>query len=186
MQQKNKNIFGNVKNIFCNFVIYCIIILTNFFKSMNKKYFDSEITDIEVSKVTKEVKDGKIETIIPYFPLRDRVVVKTIFYKNVFDSFDPKEIVKSAPKKVMVVAKGEAVPILQIGDYVDLTFNATVDPIPFKENNKSVKVVTEIVKEYLNKFRDTLTPADKLQPIKIIEYFSVPYYSIVGIRGDVK
>lgn len=128
---------------------------------------------IEGELNVKQCKEGESKTIIPYFPLKDKVVVRCIFEESVLVVKEEDKIRRSQPTSVTVVAVGNEVHDLTIGDRVAYSFNASIEPIFFKNNDQSIKNKMSLVKDII--------VSSGTSKIKMIEYYTMPLYSINGI-----
>lgn len=130
-------------------------------------------SSIEGDISVKQCKEGESKTIIPYFPLKDKVVVRCVFEESVLVVKDESKIRQSQPVSITVVAVGNEVHDINIGDKVAYSFTATIEPIHFKTNDQSIKSKMNLVKDNI-----MLSPTNK---IEMIEYYSLPLYAINGI-----
>lgn len=130
-------------------------------------------SNIEGNVTTKECTKGISTSCIPFYPLKDKVIVKAVFEETALAVKEEKSILRSNPKHTIIVGVGNEVDDLKIGDHVHVSFNASIEPIIFKGNEQSVKAKINLLKDII-----TNTATAK---ISMIEYYVVPSYSINGI-----
>lgn len=135
---------------------------------------------------TREGKSGTIYSIVPYFPVRDKVVVRTVFEESIMALRDEAAIRKAEPISKTIVATGDEVDGLDIGDEVNVSFNATIEPIVFKGNKKTIKKMIAAITNTSVKFN----PIEAgVKNVRMVEYYSVPLFAINGViteNGNIK
>jgi hypothetical protein len=144
----------------------------------------SEKSPIEFDKVKIKVvgQDGdqklQSKSITPFFPLKDKVLIKAIFEESSLVIKDEKSIRQSNPKYKLIAGIGPEVKGLSIGDSVEVSINSTVEPISFPDNSKSIRSIQSLISSV------------KLNPIEeskrkavMIEYYVVHSFSVTGVYG---
>ncbi len=135
--------------------------------------FEMEYVDCK----TRQRGEGTIFTKVPYYPLRDKVVVRNVYEETTIAIRDEASMRKAEPISTTVVAYGDEVHGIEIGDKVDIGFNASIKMIDFKENSRSVKKTIERVSNN----RQIITADTKPLRIKMVEYYVVQFISINGV-----
>lgn len=147
----------------------------------------SNKSNVEFDEIkTKQIqnKDGEVtlsRTKVPYFPLRDKLVVKAIFEESQLVVRSEEKIRQSNPKSSTIVGIGPDAVGLNFGDEVHVSFNATIEPITFKGNDKSIKKMQDLLSDKTLK----ITPLEQSsRKVIMIEYYAVPYFVINGIKTE--
>ena len=138
-----------------------------------------EVNPIEFgTPKTRTRKDGTISTTVPFYPLRDKVVIKVVFKEPMGVIKKEEDIRRAEPLYQEIVAIGDEVAGVEIGDKVQVSFNYTIQPVNFKNNPKSISAI----QKQQDAGKLLLTPSTKaLKKYTMIEYYVVPFASIEGI-----
>lgn len=139
-----------------------------------------ELDEVKIKDVT--YKNGEVLKSIskvPYFPLRDKLVVKVVFEESALIVRDESKIRQSQPKVTKVMATGPEVIGVSVDDEVHVSFNASIEPITFEGNVKSIKSMQDLLSDKKLK----LNPIEQgNRKVVMIEYYSVPLFAINGIK----
>lgn len=137
----------------------------------------------KATPVTKSYeRDGvtyTINSLVPYFPLGDKVVIRQTYEESIALIRDEKSIREMEANETVIVATGPSTFGVNIGDKVDVSLVNGVKAINFEGNNKSIKNMHNLLKEV------------KMNPIELnsrkvfmIEYYIVPLFAINGILDE--
>lgn len=139
-----------------------------------------EFDEVKVKEV--KYKNGDVlfsRTKVPFYPLRDKVVVRVVFEESALVVRDEQKIRQSQPKHTFVVGTGPETIGVEVGDEVNVSFNASIEPIEFKGNIKSIKSMQDLLSDKTLK----LNPIEQSnRKVVMIEYYSVPMFAINGIK----
>lgn len=125
----------------------------------------------------KECTTGVSKSKVPFFPLKDKVVVKAVFEESALVVKDEQKVRQSTPKYTEVVAIGNEVDNLEVGDRVHISFNASIEPLTFEKNDQSIK-------HKMNLLKDIAISKSTVGRINMIEYYIAPAYSVTGIMTE--
>ena len=126
---------------------------------------------------TRECVTGVSKSKVPFFPLKDKVVVKAIFEESALVVKDEQKVRQSNPKYIEVVGVGNEVENLEVGDRVHISFNASIEPLTFEGNDQSIK-------RKMNLIKDIAVSKSTTSKINMIEYYIAPAYSVTGIMTE--
>jgi len=118
-------------------------------------------------------RSGTCYTRTRFVPIRDKVLIKAIWEESPLVVKKEEAIRRTNPKLTQVVGVGDEVRGLEIFDEVKIGFSATIEPVEFPENNQDIKTK-------MNTLRD-IVPLKDAKSIHLVEYYCVPYSSIVGV-----
>jgi hypothetical protein len=140
----------------------------------NKCAIDGDVKERWISTGDDGVDNNSV-TSVPFYPLKDKVIIKAIFEESILVVKDEKSVRQSNPKLQIVVGYGDEVKNLRIGDVVKTSINSTIEPIEFEGNDKSIK---KMMKEAMDV---KPTPFNSNIKVIMIEYYVVHLFSILGI-----
>lgn len=152
----------------------------NIDKMMITQKLTNEKSNIEFDNVTaRPIAGGTAQTKVPFIPIRDKVIIKAIFEESSMIVKSEDKIRRANPKHQIIIGIGDKVDGLNIGDEVKVGFNASIEPLEFENNDKSIKTMMDLIGDPKIK----LNPIDAQQrKVIMIEYYIVPAISIVGIK----
>lgn len=120
-----------------------------------------------------EGRTGVCRTRTPFVPIRDKVLIKAVWEESPLVVKDENAIRKTEPKFTQVVGYGDEVRGLEIFDEVKVGYSATVESITFAKNEQSIKNKQALLKD--------IVLTSNAKSVYMVEYYCVPYSSIIGI-----
>ncbi len=116
---------------------------------------------------------GTCYTRTRFVPIRDKVLIKAIWEESPLVIKQEEAIKKTNPKFTQVVGLGDEVRGIEVFDEVRVGYSAVIEPIEFEENDQSIKKKMGVLKD--------LAITKDAKPIFLVEYYCVPYSSVIGI-----
>lgn len=129
-------------------------------------------------------RDGA-KSITNSIPFRNYVVVKGVFnivglaLINVLEGK-----AKPEPSEQYVVGVGSAITDLKIGDRINISFSAMIQPVGIKNNLLTINNVADLYKTGFSKQIDKIDKQYVGRSYQCVEYFAVPVANVVSIFND--
>ncbi|KAF5080391.1 hypothetical protein DSECCO2_120330 [anaerobic digester metagenome] len=123
----------------------------------------------------------KSVSLIPYYPLRDKVIIRNKFVIPRIQMAGLKidNFIKTAKVSSVVVGIGDEVRGIELGDTVHVGYSAIIESIDFPNNEKSLIKIMELY----NANTSCMNNVDSSKSsIIAYEYYTVPASAIHGIK----
>lgn len=119
---------------------------------------------------------GKCFTTTTFVPIRDKILIKAVWEESPLVVKSEEKVRNTNPEYTIVVGLGDEVEGIKIHDEVGVGFNAVIEPVEFDNNDQSIKKKQELL--------GNIKLPQNSRKIYMVEYYCVPYNSILGIITD--
>ncbi len=140
------------------------------------KIYKDVVPSNQIGTIESSIFNKCAKSIIPFIALRDKVVIMGVWSTSIMGLSNKTNIEKLEPTFKQVVGIGPEVDNIEVGDFVDISFDATIHPIQIDNNSLDLKKMIEFYGDARN-----IIKGSEMKDIYCISYYVVPSYAIAGI-----